>query len=309
MPRVVIAGSSGLVGRALTRALCTQGVEVCRLVRRPPAGPDEVAWDPATGALDPQVLDGADAVVNLAGRSIAALRWTARVRAEILGSRVRSTRTIVDAIGRTTLRPAVLISASATGYYGDRGDEVLNESSPPGRGFLSEVVQAWEAEARRAAGWGVRVVCARFGLILARSGGALRPLLPLFRLGLGGPLGSGRQWWSWIHLDDAAAVIIAAVRDAALEGPVNAVGPAPVTNREFAHALGSAFRRPAVLRVPAVALRLAGGAMAGEMLLSSQRVVPGRLQARGFAYWWPELAPALRDLVAGPPARAATGAL
>ncbi len=297
--RVVVAGASGPIGRALLRVLQEQGAEVRRLVRRTPKGPHEVVWDPEVGALDPEVFDGTDALVNLAGRSIAARRWTPSVQREILDSRVRSTRLLVDAVRRTSATPAVLVSASAIGYYGDRGDEVLDESSPPGRGFLSQVAQAWEAEARRAERMGMRVVRARFGIVLARDGGVLRTMLPFFRAGLGGPLGSGHQWWSWIHGDDVAAVLVAAVRDASLEGPVNVVSPAAATNREFTRALASALRRPAVLRVPAFALRLAGGAMADEMMLASQRVVPRKLQARGFQFRWPELEPALRDLTSG----------
>ncbi|MGQ0569226.1 MAG: NAD-dependent epimerase/dehydratase family protein, partial [Armatimonadota bacterium] len=193
MNSVLIAGGSGLIGQSLTGALQSQGVELRRLARRRPARSGEFMWDPARGALDHRALEGADAVVNLAGRSIASGRWTRRARAEILDSRVQSTRLLVEAIGKMTRRPAVLMSASAIGYYGDRGDEVLTESSGPGRGFLVDVVQAWEAEAVRAAAFGVRVVCTRFGIVLSRQGGALGPLLPVFRLGLGGPLGSGRQ--------------------------------------------------------------------------------------------------------------------
>ncbi len=298
VPRVIVAGASGPIGQALLRALYEQGAEVRRLVRRKPGGPHEVAWDPEVGALDPEVFDGTDAVVNLAGRSIVALRWTPSVQREILDSRVRSTRLLVDAVRSASAVPRVLVSASAIGYYGDRGDEVLDESSPPGRGFLAGVAQAWEAEARRAERMGMRVVCARFGIVLARDGGMLRTVLPFFRAGLGGPLGSGQQWWSWIHVDDVAAVLVAAVRDPSLEGPVNVVSPAPATNREFTRALASALGRPAILRVPAFALRLAGGVMADEMMLASQRVVPRKLQARGFQFRWPELEPALRDLVA-----------
>lgn len=235
--------------------------------------------------------------MNLAGRSIASGRWTRQARAEILDSRVQSTRLLVETIGKMTRRPAVLVSASAIGYYGDRGDEVLTESSGPGRGFLVDVVQAWEAEAARAAAFGVRVVCTRFGIVLSRQGGALGPLLPVFRLGLGGPLGSGRQWWSWIHIDDVVGAILAAIRMPALEGPVNVVGPEPITNRAFAQAVGSALRRPAVLPAPAFALRVVLGAMADEMILASQRVMPGSLQHAGFAFRWPELGPALADLV------------
>lgn len=296
MSRVVLAGASGLIGSALTRAIRGEGFEVRRLVRRPPSAPDEAFWDPGKGVLDPRVLEGAAAAVNLAGRSLAPGRWTAAVRREIVASRVQSARLLVETIGRTAARPPAFISASAIGYYGDRGDELLTESSPPGRGFLADLVQAWEAEARQAEALGVRVACTRFGLVLARGGGALRPLSLAFRLGLGGPLGSGHQWWSWVHLDDVVGAILMALGNPALDGPVNVVAPEPVTNRDFARTLGAALRRPAVIPAPAFALRLLLGAAADEMLLASQRVHPTRLQEAGFAFRWPSLRPALVDL-------------
>ncbi len=268
-----------------------------RLVRRPPAAAEECAWDPAAGTLDGRALDGVDAVLNLAGRSIGSGRWTRGARAEMVESRVRSTHLLVDAMRTRPVRPSVLVSASAIGYYGHRGDEILTEASPAGDGFLADLVRAWEAEALRASALGVRVVSARFGLILVRDGGAMGPMLPLFRLGLGGPLGSGRQWWSWIHLDDAVAAVIAAIAIPAFEGPVNVVGPQPVLNRDFARALGAALHRPAILPAPAPALRLILGGMADEMILSSQRVAPAKLQAQGFVFRWPELGSALANLV------------
>ena len=190
-----------------------------------------------------------------------------------------------------------LVSTSAVGYYGNRGDEVLTEASLPGTGFLAELTKAWEAEARRAADLGVRVVCPRFGLVLARDAGALGPMIPLFRLGLGGPIGTGRHWWSWIHIDDVSAAIIAALTSSALEGPVNLVGPSPVTNREFARTLGSVLHRPAILPAPAFAVRFLLGEVADEMILSSQRVTPARLLEQGFAFRWQELSAALENLV------------
>ncbi len=295
--QVIIAGASGLIGRALSGALRRDGVEVRRLVRRAPAAAEEFAWDPAAGTLDSRALDGVDAVLNLAGRSIGSGRWTRAARAEMVESRVRSTRLLVDTMRAMRVPPSVLISASAIGYYGDRGDEILTEASPAGDGFLADLVRAWEAEALRASAPGVRVVSARFGLILTRDGGAMGPMLPLFRLGLGGPLGSGSQWWSWIHLDDAITAVIAAIAIPAFEGPVNVVGPQPVLNRDFARALGAALHRPAILPAPAPTLRLILGGMADEMILSSQRVIPAKLQAHGFAFRWPELGPALANLV------------
>jgi uncharacterized protein (TIGR01777 family) len=291
----VIAGASGLIGRALVAALRAQGVDVARLAR-PPVDDDEIAWDPRTGYLDPGVFDGVHAVVNLAGRNLGQWPWTRRTRAEILSSRVRSTRLLVDTMARADARPAVFVSASAVGYYGHRGDEVLTEASEPGTGFLASVTRAWEIEATRATARGVRVVCTRFGLVLTRRGGALRPMLPLFRAGLGGPLAGGRQWWSWVHLDDVVAAVQAAITTPALSGPVNVVAPGAVRNYEFTRALAAVLRRPALLPVPALALRLVLGSMA-EMVLSSQHVEPAKLAATGFRFRWPQLQPALEHLL------------
>jgi uncharacterized protein (TIGR01777 family) len=295
--RVLIAGGSGLVGRSLARTLRAAGFEVRRLVRRAPSAPDEIAWDPARGHLDPGALAGVEGVVNLSGRSLFA-PWTRRVKAEIMDSRVRPTRLLVETVAAVEPRPRVLVSASAVGYYGSRGDEVLTEASSPGTGFLAEVAQAWEAEARRAAQSGIRVVCARFGLVLARGGGALGAMAPLFRLGLGGPLGRGQHWWSWIHIDDLVSAITTALSSPSLEGPVNLVAPTPVTNREFARTLAGALHRPALVPAPAFAVRLVLGEMAEEMILASQRVMPARLLAAGFAFRWQELAAALENLTA-----------
>ncbi|MGQ0548195.1 MAG: TIGR01777 family oxidoreductase [Armatimonadota bacterium] len=295
MPRVVIAGASGMIGRALRARVRVEGVDAVRLVRRAAQARDERSWDPDAGVLDPQDISGADAIVNLSGRGIAAL-WTARVRNEILQSRIRSTRLLADAMVKAPVPPGVLVSASAIGYYGDRGDEMLTESSPPGRGFLAEVTQAWEAEAQRATASGARVVCTRFGLSLARDGGVMRVLLPIFRLGLGGPVGSGRQWWSWIHLDDMIAAIVAAIRTPTLAGAVNVVAPQPVPNREFARTLAAVVRRPAVLPAPAFALRLVLRQVADEVILTGQRVSSAKLQEHGFGFRWPELRTALEDI-------------
>jgi len=299
MSLALMAGASGLLGETLAAALNAEGITVRRLVRRASTGPQEIPWDPARGVLDPRALDGVDAVINLAGRRIAPGRWTARARQEIIESRIQSTRLLVETMIGARRRPPVFISASAVGFYGDRGDEVLTEDSGPGRGFMAEVATAWEREARRAPD-GVRVVCARFGLVLAR-GGFLAPLVAVFRFGLGGPLGDGRQWWSWVHIEDVAAAVLFALRTPSLSGPVNVVGPHPVPNREFARVLARVLRRPALLPAPAFALRLAlGRQMADELLLSSQRVLPARLQAHGFRFRWAELEPALRDVVGRP---------
>ena len=293
--RVVIAGASGLIGRQLAPALRAAGLDVRRLVRRVASGPDEIAWDPVRGRLDAQALAGTDGVINLAGRSLLG-RWTAGVKADIVNSRVQATRLLVDAIAGMPARPTVLVSTSAVGYYGHRGDEVLTETSSAGTGFLAELTKVWEGEARRAVDLGVRVVCPRLGLVLARNGGALGPMIPLFRVGLGGPIGTGRHWWSWIHIDDVVAAIEAALTTSSLVGPVNVVGPAPVRNREFARTLGSVLRRPAILPAPAFAVRFVLGEVADEMILSSQRVLPARLQAQGFVFRWQELSAALENL-------------
>ncbi len=284
-----------MIGRALQAALRHRDMDVVRLVRRAAAAPEERSWDPDAGTLNPHDVSGADAVVNLSGRSIAGL-WTAGVRREILQSRVRATRLLTDAMAKAQPPPAALISASAIGYYGDRGDEIVTEASGPGSGFLAEVTQTWEAEAQRATASGTRVVCTRFGLILAREGGMMRMLLPIFRLGLGGSMGSGQQWWSWVHLDDVIAAIIAAVRTRAAAGAVNVVAPQPVSNRTFAQTLAAVVRRPAILPAPAFALRLVMGQMADEMILAGQRVAPAKLQEQGFVFGWPDLRTALEDI-------------
>lgn len=292
--RVLVGGASGLVGRMLVPFLTTQGHEVVRLVRRPPAGPDEVFWDPALGVIDLAAAGPVDAVVNLGGSSIAAGRWTASRRHEILASRVDSTRTLVQALVRLRRPPEVLVSASAVGFYGDRGDERLDETVPPGRGFLAEVCQAWEAELAPAHAAGLRTVALRTGAVLTPAGGALARLRPLFLAGLGGCLGSGRQWMAWIAPDDLAGLIHAVLRDPRWTGAVNAAAPEPVTNAQFAAVLARVLRRPASLPAPAWALRAALGGMADEMLLASTRAEPARARSLGYAFRYPTLELALR---------------
>lgn len=293
--RVVIAGSSGLVGNWLAPDLESRGVEVVRLVRAPQAArtATQATWDPAAGDLDPAVLDGADAVVNLAGHSIGGGRWTARTKALLHSSRIDSTRTAVCAIARCDSPPRLLINASAVGYYGDRGDEVLDESSPQGRGFLCDLAADWEREAAAAEETGVRVVLLRLGMVIAR-GGALARMLPAFRLGLGGPIGSGRQWWPWIAMEDVLGVIAHLLDSPELSGPVNAVSPREVQCRELAQTLGRVLRRPTFLQLPATAVRLLFGEMANGLLLASTRVRPAILEASGYAYRVPSLAEAIR---------------
>ncbi len=308
--RILVSGAGGLIGSALVRRL-TQGAEqpsqvacaaetIVKLVRCEPK-PDgsEIAWDPAAGTLDASALSGFDAAVHLAGENIAAGRWTAEKKARILDSRVKGTRLLCGALARSACPPKVLVSASAVGYYGNRGDEELDEASPGGAGFLAEVCREWEAATEPAAAAGIRVVHARFGVVLARHGGALARMVPLFRFGLGGRLGSGRQYMSWITLDDAARGICHALATDSLSGPVNLVAPNPVTNREFTKALGRTLRRPALFPVPAFVLRLALGEMADQMLLSSSRVRPRRLLDSGFQFGDLGLDGALAWLLAG----------
>jgi len=296
--RVLVTGSSGLVGSAIVDSLVADGHSVTRLVRsRADATRGEVRWDPLSGDLDPSGLDGLDAVVHLAGESIAAGRWTAARKARIRESRVAGTRTLCDALQRLAGPPGVLVSASAVGYYGDRADEVLDEDSAPGTGFLPEVCVAWEQAAVLAAEVGVRVVRLRIGIVLSAHGGALGRMLTPFRLGLGGILGSGRQYMSWIALDDLVRVFRHAIESGELSGAVNAVAPAPVTNREFTRALGRALSRPTWFPAPAPLLRLALGEMAEALLLASTRVVPARLEAGGFRFLHADPEGALRSVL------------
>jgi len=300
-PRIAVTGASGLVGRALTRALEATGRGVHPLVRRPPR-PDtrEIRWDPETGEVDTESLRGFSAVVHLAGENIASGRWTPRRREVIRRSRVEGTRALAEALARMKAPPRTLLCASAVGYYGHRGDEVCTEESPPGEGFLPEVCAAWEAAADPAREAGIRVVHARIGVVLSREGGALPRMLPPFRLGLGGPVGSGKQWMSWIALDDLTALIEHCLDDPSLAGPVNAVAPHPAINREFAKTLGRVLRRPAVLPLPAFAVRLLLGEMGRDLLLASARAVPEAALRAGFAFRFPRLEYALRHVL-GPP--------
>jgi uncharacterized protein len=290
-PALLVTGASGLVGRALgaRRTLLA-------LSRRQPE-PGAAWWDPAAGevhGLDDRTLG---AVVHLAGESVGEGRWTPEKKARIRGSRVQGTRTLVSFLKGRTQRPEVLVSASAVGLYGDRGDERIGDDAAPGTGFLAEVVQAWEAEADRAAEVGIRVVKLRIGIVLAPDGGALAKMLPPFRLGAGGPIGSGKQWFPWVHLDDVVAAIEWALTTPSVRGSYNLVGPQPVRQRDFARALGAAVGRPAVLPAPAFALRLALGEFADEGLLSGQRCMPDRLRAEGFGFQHPTLAGALAAAV------------
>ncbi len=293
--RILVSGSSGLIGSALTRALAGGSHPVMRLVRDTvPRGGSRLAWNPGRQTIDRAGLEGFDAVVHLAGEPILG-RWTAAKKQRIHDSRVLGTRLLAEALATLDRRPSVLVCAAAAGYYGDRGDEMLSEQSAAGRGFLADVCRAWESAADPARQGGIRVVHMRTGLVLARAGGLLKTLLLPFQLGLGGPIGRGRSYWSWIALDDLGAVYRFAIARDGLSGAVNAAAPNPATNAEFARTLGIVLRRPAVLPVPPIALRLIFGREAAQdAMLSGARVVPARLLEAGFKFQYPELEPALR---------------
>lgn len=298
---VLMTGSSGLIGSALTSSLDRDGHRVRRLLRAPSAAENTTVWDPSDGTLADGALDGIDAVVHLAGENIAGGRWTPRRKARIRQSRVDPTRRLCEALARLSSPPRVLVAASAVGFYGDRGDEVLDETADPGTGFLSDVCEEWEQAAAPARERGIRVVHPRIGVVLTPAGGALAQMLPPFRLGVGGVLGSGRQYMSWIAIDDLLAIMLRALTDESLSGPVNAVSPHPVTNREFTQTLGRVLRRPTVLPMPAFAARALFGEMADALLLSSTRVAPGRLESSGFTFAYPSLEAALTHVLGTPP--------
>jgi uncharacterized protein (TIGR01777 family) len=298
--KVLVTGSSGLVGTALGNALARAGHTVCRLVRPESAageGGFAVAWNPATGELGGAGV-GADAVVNLAGASIAGGRWTAGRKALLRSSRIDTTRALVGALAKMNARPSVLVSASAIGIYGNRGGEMLTEESAAGSDFLAGLAREWEAEARKAEALGIRVVLARFGIILAREGGALPEMMLPFRFGAGGKLSSGQQWMSWVTLEDVVGILRLAIENASLRGAVNVVSPHPLQNAEFTYLLAKAMHRPALFPAPAFALRLALGEMADALLLSSQRVAPGALEKVGYLFLHADLNSALTAVLA-----------
>jgi uncharacterized protein len=293
--RILVSGSSGLVGGALLPALRASGYEVTRLVHGSTTGPAQVAWNPAQ-PLAPDSVTGFDAAVHLAGESIVG-RWTNEKKQRIRDSRIAGTRHLAEALAKAPQRPQVLISASAVGYYGDRGDEILSEESPSGSGFLAEVCVGWESATVPAAKTGIRTAHIRTGVVLSTEGGALSKMLMPFRLGVGGNIGSGRQWWSWIALGDLVGIMLHTLKTETVQGPVNAVSPNPVTNAEFTKTLGSVLSRPTIFPLPAFAARLILGQMADELLLASQRVEPRRIQAAGYEFQQPDLRPALQAIL------------
>jgi uncharacterized protein (TIGR01777 family) len=295
--RIVIAGASGVVGRALVPFLRTQGHEVVRLVRRSATSADEVYWNPAVGELDLARIGNVDAIINLSGENVGAGRWTAARRDAIMRSRVNATRTLVGAMQRAQSSHPVFISASAVGFYGDRGNEILTEGSGVGGGFLAEVCLAWEKEAEFARRAGVRTVMPRLGVVLTPAGGALAKLLPLFRAGLGGRVGTGDQWMSWVGIDDAIEGIYHALMRPDFEGAMNLSAPMPVTNREFTAVLARVLHRPTLLPVPRLALQAVFGEMAEGTLLASGRAIPEKLGGSGFRFRHPDLEGALQHVL------------
>lgn len=298
MGKILVTGSTGLVGSALLPELRSQGHEVFRLVRsQAKAGAAEIYWNPEQGIEDTVRLEGLDAVVHLAGENISEGRWTEEKKKRIRDSRVKGTRTLSDALASLKQPPRALLSASAIGYYGSQGDRILTEDGAPGSDFLAGVCREWEAATEPATQRGIRVLLLRFGVILTPKGGALSKMLAPFQFGVGGRLGSGRQYMSWVTLDDVVGVIKHALLDETISGPVNVVAPHPVTNYEFTKTLGRVLSRPTIFPVPAFAIRLAFGEMGDAALLGSTRVEPARLKESGYAFRHPELEGALRQML------------
>ena len=293
---VLISGATGLIGTGLTAALEARGRRTTRLTRSP-GGPGDVRWDPMAGEIDASRLGGYDAVVHLAGESIAEGRWNAAKKRRIMESREKGTRLLAETLAGLPEKPGVMVSASAVGYYGDRGDEVLTEESSPGDDFLAEVCKVWEAAADPAREAGIRVVHPRLGIVLTPKGGALGRTLPIFKLGGGGRIGNGRQWWSWVTLDDVVGAIVHALENDAVSGPVNVGSPNPLTNAQYTRVLGTILNRPTIFPLPAPAARLALGEVADALLLASQRMEPAKLAATGYEFRYPELEGALRQLL------------
>lgn len=291
--RVTITGANGLIGGAIKARLVGEGHEVLSIGRYHAKRPPDIRWSVPHAQLNPAALEGLDAVIHLAGEPIVG-KWTPAKKKAIYDSRADGTRLLASTLACLQVKPAVFISASAIGFYGDRGDEVLTEASAPGEGFLPEVCQAWESAALPAADAGIRVVNPRLGVVLSGKGGALKQMLPPFKLGVGGPLGSGSQWMSWVSLDDVVGAVLYMIGNDAVSGPVNVVSPNPVTNKQYTRTLGALLKRPAVLPLPKFAARLAFGQLADEALYASQRVKPGVLTESGYTFTHPELRGALQ---------------
>ena len=295
MDRILVSGVSGPIGAALVPSLASAGAQIVRLVRGAAKSAEQISWDPLV-ALSAAEVSGFDAIIHLAGESVVG-RWTAAKKKAIRDSRILGTRNLATALVQAKDRPRLFICASAVGFYGDRGDELLTEESAAGSGFAADLGREWEAASRIAAEGGIRTVNLRIGLVLSPKGGALEKMLTPFKLGLGGRLGPGTQWWSWIHVDDIVGAIHHIIQTESLSGPVNLVAPGTVRNDEFTRVLASVLRRPALFPVPAFAARLALGEMAQELMLTSQRVVPGKLAASGYSFRFRELRAALEDLL------------
>ena len=296
--RILICGASGLIGKALTKALEAKGCDLLLAGRKEPQDERETKWTIEDGFAEPERLEGLDAVIHLAGESVSALRWTDEKKAAIRNSRVDGTRSVVDELAKLKSRPKVLISGSAVGFYGDRDDEILTESSTSGDNFLAKTCREWEAESRRAEDAGIRTVLLRTGIVLSKDGGALATMLLPFKIGVGGVIGDGKQWMSWISLDDEIRAIEFVLEHEEVRGAVNLVSPNPVTNQEFTTALGEALYRPTFIPLPEFAVSMLLGEMGDELLLSSTRAVPARLEQLGFEWQFPELKPALEHALA-----------
>ena len=294
-PRILVSGVSGPIGAALLPSLTARGYQITRLVRGPASGEGQISWDPLK-PLAQESVSGFETVIHLAGESIVG-RWTEGKKKRIRESRVEGTRNLSDALAKTRNRPRVLITGSAIGYYGDRGDELLREDSPSGQGFLPEVCRQWEAATEPAARAWIRTVHMRTGLVLSREGGALQKMLLPFRLGLGGNMGNGRQWWSWVDVQDWVGALHHILKTELLQGPVNVVAPRPVTNAEFTKTLAAVLSRPAIFPMPTMAARLAFGQMADELLLASQRVEPTKLVASGYPFQYSDLRKSLEAIL------------
>jgi uncharacterized protein len=293
--RILVSGVSGPIGAALLPSLSARGYQVTRLVRGAATRERQISWDPAQ-PLTPDSVSGFEAVIHLAGETVVG-RWTAAKKARIRNSRVLGTCYLAQALAQASQGPRVLITASAVGYYGDRGEEILREDSPPGEGFLCGVCREWEAATQPAAAAGIRTAHLRIGVVLSPVGGALQKMLAPFKMGVGGNMGNGRQWWSWIDVEDLVGAIHHILKTDRLEGPVNVVAPTPVTNAEFTKTLASVLSRPAIFPMPAFAARLAFGQMADELLLASQRVEPAKLTASGYAFQYSNLRASLQNLL------------